>query len=415
MRNLENSRPTIRIIVIASCLAAIALAGAAVAADAGVQQSVTSGAESRSAVVAEGIAQITGLAISPLLVLVGLGWYDFAQLGGSAATVALPLHANPWLLMPCTAVLALALSKKILAPAIPLPIRKVLDAAEYLEAKLSALVAAGVLLPTIIATMAAATEPDPSTGAQIAGLSAMLGGASSEAWILYALLVPAAIAIFLSVWISFHVIDALIVLSPFAIVDTILVALRGSVLGILALAFFISPFVALALCLPLIGLSFLFAGWCVRLDLFALCVATDLLFTREMTAHMPPKPARTFLAARGYGAPIRTMGYVEPVLRGVRFTYRPLFVLPKRTLELDVTHPTLVCGAIWSTLCDGQTTRGVVAFPPRYSSNAKRIADCFSATLRESFLLRKWRGLRGALATILTGPRIADEAHTRTL
>jgi len=56
-----------------------------------------------------------------------------------------------------------------------------------------------------------------------------------------------------------------------------------------------------------------------------------------------------------------------------------------------------------------------VAFPPRYSSNAKRIADCFSATLREGFLLRKWRGLRGALATILTGPRIADEAHTRTL
>jgi hypothetical protein len=58
--------------------------------------------------------------------------------------------------------------------------------------------------------------------------------------------------LFVSVWITFHVIDALIVLSPFAIVDTALVALRGSILAVLALALLVSPFFALALAIPLI-------------------------------------------------------------------------------------------------------------------------------------------------------------------
>jgi MFS family permease len=197
--------------------------------------------ESRANMVASGIAQITGLAISPLIVLVAIGWADFFGLGGSNAT-QLPLHANPWFLVPCSIVLTLALLKKIASPAIPLPVRKLLDACEYFEAKLSALVAAGVLLPTLISTMAAATgAPDP-TGTQTA---AFFSGTAA-----YVVLVPVALLIFGSVWITFHVIDALIVLSPFAIVDTMLVALRGAILGVLGLAFLVSPYLALAFAIP---------------------------------------------------------------------------------------------------------------------------------------------------------------------
>ena len=134
-------------------LGALAIAGSAFAAE---SAATGSAPEGRAAAVAAGIAQLTGLAISPLLVLVAIGWTDFARAGGDSAA-ALPLHASPWLLIPCSTVLALVLAKKMATPAIPLPIRKALDAAEYLEAKLSALVAAGVLLPTIIGTMAAST------------------------------------------------------------------------------------------------------------------------------------------------------------------------------------------------------------------------------------------------------------------
>ena len=128
--------------------------------------------ESRAAVISTGVAQVTGLAISPLLVLVAIGLADFFRLGGfSAESGTLPLHANPWLLIPCaTLLLGLGL-KKFASPMIPLPLRKVLDACEYFEAKLSALVAAGILLPSIITTMAAVSmaPSDPTNTAAVGG------------------------------------------------------------------------------------------------------------------------------------------------------------------------------------------------------------------------------------------------------
>ncbi|MFZ9880507.1 MAG: hypothetical protein ACO3QC_03795, partial [Phycisphaerales bacterium] len=126
----------------------------------------TSTPEARAMTIATAAAQITGLAISPLLVLVAIGLGDFFALGGfQAAPGTLPLHANPWLLGPCAAVLVLVGMKKFLSAAMPLPLRKLLDAAEYFEAKLSALVAAGVLLPTVVSAVAAAPPFDTPAGA----------------------------------------------------------------------------------------------------------------------------------------------------------------------------------------------------------------------------------------------------------
>ena len=69
------------------------------------------------------------------------------------------------------------------------------------------------------------------------------------------------LVVFGAVWITFHAVDALIVLSPFALIDTLLVALRASVLAMLALSLLVSPILALLLCAPIILLSLLFAGW----------------------------------------------------------------------------------------------------------------------------------------------------------
>jgi hypothetical protein len=52
--------------------------------------------------------------------------------------------------------------------------------------------------------------------------------------------VPAALVVFAAVWITFHAVDALIVLSPFALIDTLLVALRASVLAMLGFGSFTS-------------------------------------------------------------------------------------------------------------------------------------------------------------------------------
>lgn len=375
-------------------LASLACAGLAVAATTGAAAATPASAEGRALALSAGLAKITGLAISPLVVLVALGLADFIRLGGfDAAPGALPLHANPWVLGPCLVVLALVVLKKFASPALPLPIRKSFDAAEYLEAKLSALVAAGILLPTIVATMAAADAAVPG--------SAQVAGAASPA-LAYLWLVPLALVVFGAVWITFHAIDALIVLSPFAVVDALLVSFRAVVLALLGLAFLLSPFLALALCVPIVIACLLFAGWCVRLDLFALCVATDLLFRRRGDRTRP----RAFLAARGLGAPIRTMGHAEPTGDGVRFTYRPLFVLPRRELRLDAGRPVIVRGAIWSTLRDEARARAIVSFPPRHSHHADALAADFGARVHDGLLRRAARGVRArflALGSALRG------------
>jgi hypothetical protein len=352
------------------------------------------GRESDAAVISAGVAKTTGLAISPLLVLVALGWYDFLRVGGfDAAPGALPIHANPWILIPFTVILGCVIAKKFASPAVPLPIRKMLDAAEYVEAKFSALIAAGLLLPTIVGAMAAAAGGDAPANTQVASLV--------PDPVIYALILVAVVGIFVSVWITFHVIDALIVLSPFAIVDAALVALRGSVLAILGLGLLISPFLGLALAVPLIVASVFFAGWCIRLDLFALVTAGDILFRR---AADPYRPARVFVAARGYGAPIRTMGHAVPSARGARFSYRPMFVFPRRTIDLPYSRPVLVRGAIWSTMRDDASGRALFACPPRFNRVAASFAAHFGAVERDGFLRRGWRELRTFFSAIFGRP-----------
>lgn len=361
--------------------------------------------EGDAAVLAAGVAQVTGLAISPLLVLVGLGWYDFLRVGGfSAETGALPLHANPWILLPFTTILVCVALKKFTSPAIPLPLRKVLDAAEYFEAKFSALVAAGLLLPTIVGAMAAVGSATATDGALAdPTVSAALGGGP----LLSVLFGVGAVAIFLCVWITFHAVDALVVLSPFAILDAMLVALRSAILGLLGVALLVSPFLALVVAIPLIVFSFLVAGWCVRLDLFALVTAADLLGRRTGD---PQAPARSFLARRGLGAPIRTMGRAEPTESGIRFTYRPLFILPARSIEIASPDPVLVRGALWSTLSDTPAGRAVLSFPPRYNRAAAALAARFGAAEREGFLRARWRSVRVAIGSILESDPTTGEA-----
>ncbi|MEY3027642.1 MAG: hypothetical protein RLZZ238_2539 [Planctomycetota bacterium] len=357
--------------------------------------------EARAMLVATGIAQITGLAISPLLVLCAIGWRDFLVLGGpdgwtgaAQGAADLPLHANLWLLVPCTLVLGLLLGKKFASPATPLPIRKVLDAAEYMEAKLSALVAAGVLLPTIIATMSAATgEAEPAVQA-----ASLLGGLGAVTWT-----APLALVVYLSVWVTFHAVDALVVLSPFAIVDAVLVAMRTAILAVIGLAFLASPLLAFIVCLPIVVVSLLVAGWCVRLDLFALGVAGDLLLRRWRHARPEAGPLRAFLASGGHGAPVRTMGHLEETADGVRFRYRPFFILPARTLAIRVERPAIVRGVIWSNLADDARGDRIASLPPRYQTHHAAVCARFGASARDGRLRRGLRGLRDAFAVVLGG------------
>ena len=180
-------------------------------------------------------------------------------------------------------------------------------------------------------------------------------------------------------------------------------AARATVLIVIGVALVASPFVALVMCIPIIVLSLLFAGWCVRLDLLALCVATDLLLRRSRRVDPAAGPMRAFLAARGLGAPIRTMGHAWLDGNRLLFRYRPFFVLPRRTLELDRRNTSIVRGVIWPTIHAGEPSGRMLTLPPRYTPHTRAIAMRLDAVERDGALRRAWHGVKDALAAILGG------------
>jgi hypothetical protein len=153
-------------------------------------------------------------------------------------------------------------------------------------------------------------------------------------------------------------------------------------------------------------LSLLFAGWCIRLDLFALTVATDLLFRRARTAE-PRRPLRCFLGSRGLGAPIRTMGHAERCDVGILFRYRPFFVLPERSIVLAAASPVVVRGAAWCALRDDAAQRTLLSLAPRYTPHHAAICALLDAAARDGVVRRSWSGLRRALESILGGTTAA--------
>jgi transposase len=112
------------------------------------------------------------------------------------------------------------------------------------------------------------------------------------------------------------------------------------------------------------------------------------------------------------------MGHAVPSARGIRFTYRPWFVLPKRAIELESSRPVLVRGAIWATLRDDARNRGVIALPPRYNRVADvstRVRAGCHAHLRRYFVDAKCPDAQPAIDLVGELYAVEHEAARRSL
>ena len=165
---------------------------------------------------AEALSTITGVAISPLLGVSVVGAWKYWK-ADPDKRVNLPWFAQPWFWVPGLLLVVLVLLKDVSGTAMPTALKKPFDLAELFENKISALVAAGAFVP-IIASIFGSTGGggDSSMAAQL-GL-AMMNPAS---WLNF-IAVPLAIVAFLVVWMVAHVINVLILISPFGTVDVVL-------------------------------------------------------------------------------------------------------------------------------------------------------------------------------------------------
>ena len=279
----------------------------------------------------QGITEITGVAISPLLGVSAVGAWRYWKTP-KEMRAGLPWYCQPWAWGFGLGVLGLCFLKDTLGAAMPGLLKKPFDVVELFENKASALVASAAFVPLVANEMAVHfRSAHPEVVVPAASLTGAVFAGIDLAW----LMVPGSILAFLAVWICSHAINVLIILSPFSSVDSLLKLLRMGLLATVALLYALAPWLAAALCLVIIAIAIWLAPAALRLAIFGARFAGDILLPGRGKSRAEPDRPHAFTVGRMNGLPRRTGGRLVLLADGSRaFRYRRFLVLDERTVPL---------------------------------------------------------------------------------
>jgi phage terminase large subunit-like protein len=278
----------------------------------------------------QGITEITGVAISPLLGVSSVGIWRYWKTP-AAGRPSLPWYAQPWAWGTGLALLGLCFLKDSLGTAVPGLLKKPFDMVELFENKASALVASGAFVPLVAQEMAKHLEAERALAVPTASIAGLGFAGIDAAW----LVVPVAVVAFLLVWVCSHAINVLIILSPFSTLDALLKLARTALLASVGLIYLIAPWLAAALCLVLIALAAWLAPAALRLAIFGARYAADILLPWRGRKRATPERPHAFTLGRVAGLPPRTGGRMVLLDDGsMAFRYRRWCVLDERTIPL---------------------------------------------------------------------------------
>jgi hypothetical protein len=321
---------------------------------------------------AKTISQITGVAISPLLGTGAVGaWRYFETPRGQRER--LPWFAQPWFWVPALVLVGLVFAKDALGPATPTALKKPMDVVEVLENKVSGLIAAGAFVPLVVGVLGASL---PGTTGVDTLAGAGMAAATGSQW-LNMLLTPFAIVAFVVVFLLGHVINVLILLSPFTTVDTVLKLIRTAVLGTVVGTSFASPTVGAVWALGIILVGTVLAGWSFRLTWLGSVFIADVLSRRRRWFRPDPKSNRMFLSRDVGDAPLRTYGRIERDEAGaLRFRYRPFLLGREQSVTLPEGEYCIGRGFIYADLLKVEGLEDTCRYgilPPRYKRHEETL------------------------------------------
>ncbi|MBC8125710.1 MAG: hypothetical protein H8M99_00985 [Gloeobacteraceae cyanobacterium ES-bin-144] len=278
----------------------------------------------------QGVTEITGVAISPLLGVSAVGAWRYWNTP-SAGRGMLPWYAQPWAWGTGLALLSLCFLKDSLGTAVPGLLKKPLDMVELFENKASALVASGAFVPLVAQEMVKHLQAERMVSVSTGWIDGMGFIPMDVAW----LMVPVAVVAFLMVWICSHAINVLIILSPFSTLDALLKLARTSVLASVGLVYLIAPWLAAAICFGIIVMAAWLAPSAIRLAIFGARYAGDILLPGYGRRRATPDQPHAFTLGRIAGLPPRTGGRMILIDDGTAvFRYRRWYVLDERTIPL---------------------------------------------------------------------------------
>jgi len=349
----------------------------------------------------QGITEITGVAISPLLGVSSVGvWRYWKTPAGARA--ALPWYAQPWAWGTGFALLAMCFLKDSLGTAAPGLLKKPFDMVELFENKASALVASGAFVPLVAAEMAKHLEAEKTA---VAVPAASLAGETVAFIDLTWLMIPGAVIAFLLVWICSHAINVLIILSPFSTVDAGLKLLRTGLLAMIGVVYAIAPWLAAVLCVGLILVAAWLAPAAMRLAIFGARFAADILLPWRGARRATPESPHVFTLGRLTGLPPRTGGRLVVLEDGSAvFRYRRWCILDERTVPLPEGVRQVEKGIFSPSLIHGRGAgeATLLLFLPRYRGHEEKLAEHLKlngvrdhAVARGFAAVKEW--LRGVL------------------
>ena len=346
------------------------------AADSGTNRAPAAARTTPGLAAAQAISTITGVAISPLLGVSAVGaWEYFKNLKAPPEQRRkLPWFAQPWFWIPGLVLVGLVFLKDTLGTAMPTALKKPMDVLEAFENKISALVAAGFFVPLIASVFGSSVIGDGSWY-QGTGMAAF-----DPAALWNVLTVPVAILAFLVVWLVANVINVLILISPFGVVDAVLKSARLLLLSTVALTSFSNPYVGAVWSLIIIVICYCLSGWAFRMTFFGTVFGWDFISLRYQRFTPNEKANRVFLARAVDKAPVRTFGKLSRGEAGqLVLEYRPWLVLPRRAVTLPSGKYAVGRGLLYPeiVLLDGDLERTMVTLPPRFLSHEEEVTRIY--------------------------------------
>jgi hypothetical protein len=365
------------------------------------------------------LTQVTGIAISPLLGVSAVGAYRWVEAKTPEQKAALPWFGRPefWL---CGLLLVGAVAAKdALGATMPPGWKKPLDIAETFENKVSGLVAAGAVIPSLV-TLSSKFIMDSGSphaavtlGAALPGLAMLPVAMIDTSWLLSILMVPLSVAVFAVVWMTSHAINVLILLSPWGAIDAALKAARTSVLGLVAATAWIDPVVGATLSAVIVVIAYFTSGWAFRLTVFGTVFSWDFVTFRSRRFQLLADGNKLFTGGKFQGVPARTYGRLyQDAEGGLSLKFRPWLVLPERTVPVPREGLVVGRGVFYSEVLGhdpkSDQNRVLLLLPPRYLGHEELFARTYriSGTC-EVGLRRAWSWLREGLGF---GPKKAPAA-----
>jgi hypothetical protein len=344
--------------------------------------------DSQAKELAKAVTMVTGVAISPLLGVSAVGAYDYFTTP-SKQKDQLPWYAHLTFWLPALLLVGVVAAKDAFGTVLPPGVKKPLDVLETIENKVSGLVAAGAFVPLVVSIFHSSGGTQAFTGH---GLSAAGFAAIDLSPLLNILTVPLAVAAFVFVWLVGHVVNVLILLSPFGAVDAALKSARTALMGLLLVVYHINPWIGALLSLVIIIISYFLAGWSFRLMVFGSVYVWDFITGKRKRFKPAPNANWMFTARKIEKTPIRSYGKLMKAEDGnLTFEYRPWLLLQKRTQLLPPSQRAVGRGLFYPEIMtvDGEKAKSLLVMPPRYKSHEQEVAQAYGITdVRDTGLLK---------------------------